>query len=1450
MRKMKLKKKHLLGLVLAAFLIGVIAGAYVKLASPTRIAFVNYQAITLGQISKANNSSFIEIETLEADELGALTKYDMVFVNGMGLRITEEQRAQLEAAADGGVPVLTTSATNPQNLIVSVDSVDSEFLKQYMQGATRSNYRSLLHYVRKYIDGKKFFVEEPGDPTAASSGLLYHTHPEEKDGEELTFASVAEYQAFLRKHHLLKGNAPAVIVTGQMGVPDSLVARLEQTGNVVYPVRSIQNFIKNGHIDSLNVAAMVNMAHGRMGDEVVAYLTEHNIPLFAPLNVNTLYEEWMEDNQGMNGGFLSQSIVTPEIDGAIRPFALFAHYTGKDGLPYVAAIPDRLNEYVATINNYIGLQSKPNREKKVAIFYFKGPGQNALVAEGMEVAPSLYNLLCRLKQEGYNAGTLPTSAAELETQLQEKGKVFGAYAIGAQADFIAKTRPQLVGKKEYEGWMKQAMPSEMYKEICAVDGEYPGKGLHTAEGEVAIARVQFGNVVLIPQTAAGYGDDDFKVVHGTDAAPPHAYVASYLWARYGFRADALMHFGAHGSLEFTPRKQVALSSRDWSDRLVGTLPHFYVYSTSNVGEAMMAKRRSYAGILNYLTPPFMESNVRGIYKQLSDAVEAYNKLAGNEKVDASALNKASLEVKRHTVALGIHRELRMDSALNKPYTEEEIARIESFAEELANEKISGRLYTMGVPYEDSHIASTVEAMTADPIAYSLYALDRQRGKASDKLTKHPAQFTERYGRPAHTLVQRLLANGGTASDAQICSVAGITPAQLAEAREIMDAVNGSKDMFSRMMVMASSMPAPKPTAKIADRPETSGAKKHKMMPGMSMEMALAMAKKMGASEENLKKMEAAMKAGKKSAKKGGKSGHAAAMAAMGFKSADSYTAEQRNFATAVMEVSRAIENVNRYREALRTSPQAELSSIVNALNGGYIAPTSGGDPVLNPEILPTGRNMYAVNAEETPSIAAWERGKELAQGTIEMYRKAHHDSIPRKVSYTLWSSEFIETEGATIAQVLYMLGVEPVRDPFGRVTDLQLIPVKELGRPRIDVVVQTSGQLRDLAASRLFLIQRAVRMAAEAEDKGSENFVAQGVVETERHLIDKGVTPKEAREMSTARVFGGVNGNYGSGIQEMVEAGDRWEKDSEIADTYMANMGAFYGSEEDWEKLRDYAFEAALTNTEVVVQPRQSNTWGALSLDHVYEFMGGMNLAVRKVTGKDPEAYLSDYRNRNHVKMQEVKEAIGVESRTTVLNPTYVKEKMKGGSGDASAFADVVRNTYGWNVMKPNAIDNELWNDLYDMYVKDVHGLGTKEFFTSKNPAALEEITAVMMETARKGMWKASKEQLSTLAELHTEIVKEQGASCSGFVCNNTKLRDFIASNVSAATAQQYNQSIAQIRSEQMSSKDGMVMQKEELNAEQETTKSVVSGVIVAFIVLAAIVGLLVLLKRRRKNME
>lgn len=575
---------------------------------------------------------------------------------------------------------------------------------------------------------------------------------------------------------------------------------------------------------------------------------------------------------------------------------------------------------------------------------------------------------------------------------------------------------------------------------------------------------------------------------------------------------------------------------------------------------------------------------------------------------------------------------------------------------------------------------------------------------------------------------------------------------------------------------------------------------------------------------------------------------AQAMAAMAVRGKE-YSKEEREFARVVTEIERTISNVGNYRRALEFSPEAEFTSLVNALNGGYTSPSPGGDPIANPNSIPTGRNLYAVNAEATPSEQAWERGKDLADETIRMYRERHQDSLPRKVSYTLWSGEFVETEGATIAQVLYMLGVEPIRDAFGRVNDIRLIPSEELGRPRIDVVVQTSGQLRDLAASRLFLISRAVEMAAAAKDDSYENYVAEGVVDAEQALINKGLSPKEAREISTYRVFGGVNGNYGTGITGMVQSGDRWENSSEIASVYLQNMGAFYGSEKAWEQVRQYALEAALTNTDAVVQPRQSNTWGALSLDHVYEFMGGMNLAVRNITGKEPDAYLSDYRNRNRVRMQELKEAIGVESRTTIFNPNYIREKMKGGASAANGFAEVVQNTYGWNVMKPDVVDNELWNEIYDVYVRDKFDLGVRGYFERQNPAALEEISAVMIETARKGMWRASDEQLAALAALHTELVDKHGPSCSGFVCDNAKLHEFIASKSTPETARNYQRQIREVREASLDAKEGTVLKREEL-ASSDRTVSIVSNTVVAVLVVGIIAALVIVVRRRRKKME
>lgn len=1372
----------------------------------TRIAFVNYQAIELGQIAKANDNASIKVAQVDVEHLDELKDYDMIMVTAMGLQLDSAQREQLREASLS-VPTFTRLVTNPANDINTVDSVDGDFLRQYLENGSRRNYRSMLNYIRKFIDGKKFRSIEPDVVELRPDNMLLHVDPKHPDDDELGFNTVADYNAFLRRNGLYRPHAPSILVTGMMGIASSLVDGFERQGFTVYRVNRLREFVMNHHIDSIRPAAVVNMAHGRVGDYLVRYLEKANIPMFAPLNVNRLVDDWQNDKQGMMGGFLSQSVVVPEIDGAIRPYVVFAHRVGKDGLHEAFAVPERLDAFVKTVGNYVRLQSKPNHRKRVAIYYYKGPGTSALTASGMEVAPSLYNVLKRMHAEGYNLSGLPASAEQLEHGIQQ----------------------------------------------------------HSYDHKPMV----FGNVALLPQLMSGEGTDSFKIIHGTNQDPPQAYVRSYQWTQRHFKADALIHFGTHGSLEYTPRKQVALSGNDWPDRLVGTMPHFYIYTIGNVGEAMIAKRRSYAQIQSHLTPPFMQSGLRQTYARLSDAIELYNKemqQADNRPTQAS--RQAALKVKRLTVEMNIDRDLSLDrKRMDVPYTQSEIERIEAFAEELANEKVTGQLYVMGRPYASERIVSSVYAMCTDPIAYGRLSIDRLKQRADGQVDRHQGVFDRRYRQPAHALVARLLANPRLATDELVRREAGITRQELAMAREV-DRMQQAPDAISMMMQLGEGMAQKPEKAKKRERLTVSqlrakGVKREKKVQQIPKfvydkmaqtgkfpeKMMLAIRRQQkwyhGSKEEAQDKAMAA-----KGAKGMDKRGHAGGMGNHSG-ARRKYSQQQVQLAQAIIALEKAVKNVDLYRREIAEAPEAEMRSLMNALNGGYTRPSSGGDLIVNPSTLPTGRNLYAVNAETCPTENAWEKGCQLAENTIQLYRQRHGGQYPRKVSYTLWSSEFVETEGASVAQVLYMLGVEPVWDAFGRVNDVRLIPSERLGRPRIDVVVQTSGQLRDLAASRLFLINKAVLLAAKAGNGKYGNEVAKGVKESERTLEDAGMSPAEAREVATYRVFGGMNGGYGTGIQAMVEQGDKWESERQIAEVYLHNMGAFYGDEKRWEDVRQSAFKAALTRTDVVIQPRQSNTWGPISLDHVYEFMGGLNLAVRNVTGKDPDAYMSDYRNHNRMRMQEVKEAIGAESRTTILNPNYLKEKLKGGATTAGDIAETVTNLYGWNVMKPKAIDKELWDAVYKTYIDDQYKLGTREFLEQKSPAALEEMTAVMMETIRKGMWKATPEQTWELARLHAATVAKHGASQSTFVTGNEKLRAFIDAKLDAQQRQAYRAQMKSARQRDDNAKagKGTVMEKQELTSEQvKQRQQFINGAITFAVTLVALVVIGWWLRRRRRQ--
>lgn len=1467
MKKKNSKRRRYIGFTLLGVVaVVLVVSLYNSYLSRTKIAFVNEQPVSLQAYVQSNNNKRIKLYDVPTDQLKKLKKYDIVLVNGMGLNITAEQRQQLKDLAAKGKPIYTSMATNPENNICTFSREEVAVVSQYQMAASRQNLRSLLNFLRRNVDGKISSIGVIEPATQVPDEYLYYPGSAEED--EQIFLSVSEFEQGMKSQGLWEENRPAIVVTGVVTDLTDLIVALSDAKYNVYPVSSMFHLVD--YLEEIHPVAVVNAAHGRMGDHLVSYLKENNVLLFDPVYVNTTTELWEEDPMGMIGGFLSQSIVMPELDGAIRTSALFALEKDKRGLLRPYAIPDRLADYVQTITNYLELREKRNADKKLAIVYYKGPGQGSLVASGMDVVPSLYNLLVSLHTEGYDVSGLPSSQESFREQLQREGSLFNSFAAGDVAAFMKTGKPQKVSAQDYASWSQAALPEKLVKDVDAAFGAFPGTHnlLQTEAGELAFPRIQYGNVVLIPQPLAGEGKDEFRIVHGTNVAPPHSYIAPYLWARYGFEADALIHFGTHGSLEFTPQKQVALSSNDWPDRLVGTLPHFYLYTIDNVGEAMTARRRSYAGLQSYLTPPFHESQLRESFKKFDDKLVQY---AEGKAADLKTLN---LEIKKMAVALGLAGDLGLDSNLAVPYNDADIERLTDYKEELAAEKITDRPYILGIPYRAEDIRTSVQAMTVDPLAYSLYTVDRVMGRASEELVRHKAQFDARYLHRAESLINSNYGRVSKMNDAQLCSLMGITESQLQEARAFTQAQKAPRGMMAVMMSMAnkkkgddSSSVSPMmsmmgaasgqepmviPEAKNGLMAKIMRKQMRKMLVGNDANTMLEMARRMGADEEALKKMAAALGVSKDEEPQADtvSEQHPQAMHPQPADEKDDAKAQfMAELAHAVDEVETALANVSNYKTLLEQSPQMEIDGLMNALSGGYTAPSPGGDPIVNPNTLPTGRNLFAINAEETPTEEAWRKGVELAESTIANYRERHEGAYPRKVAYTLWSGEFVQTGGATIAQVLYMLGVEPVRDRYGRVNDLQLIPSERLGRPRIDVVVQTSGQLRDLATSRLFLISRAVQMAAEADGDSFENLVNEGVKESERSMIEQGVSPRDARRLSRYRVFGSQDGNYGTGIQSMVEKGDAWDEEREIAEVYINNMGAYYGTADEWMADVHQAFSAALTRTDVVVQPRQNNTWGALSLDHVYEFMGGMNLAVREVTGKDPDACFSDYRNRNHYWVQDSREAVATEARTKLFNKAYIQHAFESGETTTDEIAEMTRNLYGWNVMKPDIVGDRMWNELYEVYLDDKYDVGTLDKFAAVNPVAMQEMTATMLETARKGYWQASDEQLQRVATVYADFVNRFGPSGSSFDGDNQKLQQFVADHLSQETSKEYAQAMQRQRTAgNQGDRQAQVLEKQTHNMSPEAQERSYNGLLAVGIALVAFVVLVVVVRKRRRR--
>lgn len=495
----------------------------------------------------------------------------------------------------------------------------------------------------------------------------------------------------------------------------------------------------------------------------------------------------------------------------------------------------------------------------------------------------------------------------------------------------------------------------------------------------------------------------------------------------------------------------------------------------------------------------------------------------------------------------------------------------------------------------------------------------------------------------------------------------------------------------------------------------------------------------------------------------------------------------------------------------------EIGSLLSGLEGRYVPTGYGGDVVRNPDLLPTGRNMYAFDPAKVPTRSAWETGRKLAEQTLEDYRK-QHGRYPEKLVFNLWSLETMRHFGVMEAQILALMGARPVwneagmlnqnvsemiRDrlrklpsfisdaaaetltgdrllkivdllpegmrgkmPIGRmhamrnvgrddIVGVEIIPAGELKRPRIDVVISVTGLYRDTFPGPMKRLAEAVKKVAAQDER--DNFVRRNTLSLKEALAAQGVAADEADTLSTVRVFSSQVGQYGNGVSDTAMASDTWERDDKIANNYLERLGYYFGADEKrWgEKQAGLDLYAKnLTGANAVMFSRTSNLYGLLTSDDPFGYFGALSLAVRTLSGKSPDSLIANLRDADNPAMEPTARFMAKELKGRQFHPQWVTAQRDQGYSGTLNVLDSVENFWGWQVVDPNAVRDDQWQEFHDVYMRDKLKLGTREWFEDKNPRALAQIAERMLEANRKGYWRADAQTLKELVEVVEDAMR------------------------------------------------------------------------------------------------
>ena len=420
----------------------------------------------------------------------------------------------------------------------------------------------------------------------------------------------------------------------------------------------------------------------------------------------------------------------------------------------------------------------------------------------------------------------------------------------------------------------------------------------------------------------------------------------------------------------------------------------------------------------------------------------------------------------------------------------------------------------------------------------------------------------------------------------------------------------------------------------------------------------------------------------------------------------------------------------------------EIESLMRALRGEYIEPGPGADIVQNPSILPTGRNTHAVNPYSVPSRAAFDRAQHAADALLRRYVD-EHGRYPRALALVLWGLDNIKTQGEGVAQALWLLGVRPLRDALNRATEVEVIPLDELKRPRMDVVMTVSGIFRDLFAPTMALLDKAVRAVAALDEPHDLNYVRRNVsqsIESKANEFDDAVT----------RVFSNAPGNYGTNVNFMVMQ-SAWENEASLGDLFVTRKCFAYTRDAKGRTIEGreapQLMDEVLSRVDATYQNIDSFEVGITDVDHYFEYLGGISKAIETRSQSRPSIYLSDSLSPQ-TKIRSLEETIRLESRTKTLNPKWYEGMLKHGFRGVAEIENHVANTFGWSATA-DAVDPWIYTEITDTFLLDDEMLHR---LSELNQYSVQALAKRLLEAHERGYWNPDEEVLERLREILSKL--------------------------------------------------------------------------------------------------